>query len=402
MGLHRYPKLIIRIADSESSIRKGKEILTNPLLKAQEYGQSIWLDYIRRDLLVSGELKRLIEEDGLRGITVNPTILDEAIESSEDYDQEIHKLAQMGAKPNEIYERIAIEDVRMAADYFLPLYKKTNGEHGFVSLEVSPHLAYDTGGTIKEAARFWKELDRPNVMIKVPGTKEGLEAIERLTSDGINVNITLLFGLERYREVVKAYKSGLVNRSKAGASIKHINSVASFFLSRIDVLIDPILDMIIRKGGAQAGIAKRVHGQVAISSAKLAYQIYKDLFLSEGFRDLRERGGRVQRLLWASTGTKNPSYSDVKYVDSLIGPDTVNTLPMKTLLSYRNHGDPQARIEENVDQAKRVLDDLKSLKIDLEENTHQLEEEGVQKFIYSYEHLMKTLEKKALKIRQAI
>jgi transaldolase len=376
--------------------------LTNPLIMVQEYGQSIWLDYIRRDLLVSGELRHLIETDGLRGMTVNPTILDEAIENSADYDPEIREFTQKQAKPSEIYEKLAIEDVRMAADFFLPLYQRTDGQHGFVSLEVSPHLAHDTKGTIEEAARFWKELDHPNVMIKVPGTKEGLEAIERLTSDGINVNITLLFGLGRYREVVKAYKNGLEKRLKKGASIEHINSVASFFLSRIDVLIDPIIEMIIRKGGAQAEIAKKVHGQVAISSAKLAYQIYKESFLGNGFHYLKENGGRVQRLLWASTSTKNPSYSDVKYVDSLIGPDTVNTLPIKTLNSYRDHGDPQVRIEDDLNRAKRVLGDLNHLKIDLDENTQQLEDEGVQKFIYSYDHLMKTLDKKMLKIGQAI
>jgi transaldolase/glucose-6-phosphate isomerase len=366
----------------------------NPVTKIQEYGQSIWLDYIRRGMLESGELKRLIEEDGLRGVTVNPSILEKAIAGSHDYDEAIRTLALEGYDAPKIYETLAVEDVRNAADLFYPLYEKSQGKHGFVSLEVSPYLAHDTERTIEEAHRFWRELDHANVMIKVPGTLEGLSAIEQLIEDGINVNVTLLFGLPRYQEVVNAYLKGLKTRLVNGKPLSHVTSVASFFLSRIDVLVDPILEKKIKHGGADGLLAANLYGQVAVASAKAAYQIYKEMFSDERYLELADEGARTQRLLWASTSTKNPEYSDVKYVESLIGKETVNTLPLETLNAYRDHGDPQARLENNVEQAQKSLSTLSQVHIDLDHVTQQLEDEGVDKFIKSYDHLIKTLDEK--------
>ena len=366
----------------------------NPLLEIQKFGQSIWLDYIRRGMLNSRELERLIQEDGLRGVTVNPSILEKAIGGSHDYDEAIEELARQDMAEAEIYETLAVEDVQRAADLFRPLYESSQGKHGYVSLEVSPYLAHDTQGTIQEARRFWKELDRPNVMIKVPATPEGLPAIRQLISEGINVNVTLLFGLPRYREVAEAYISGLEDRLENGQSIDRVASVASFFLSRIDVLVDPMLEHLIRERDAFAELAQDLHGQVAVASAKVAYSIYKEIFNNRRFQELAGKGARTQRLLWASTSTKNPDYSDVKYVEALIGPDTVNTLPLETLNAYRHHGNPASRLEESVGEAQTILDRLIDVEIDIDEITLQLLEEGVEKFTESYDRLMDTLRKK--------
>jgi transaldolase len=363
----------------------------NPLLEIQKLGQSIWLDFIRRNMLDSGDLKRLIEEDGLRGVTVNPTILEHAIRQTDDYGQAIEALVAKGKKPAEIYERLAVEDVQRAADLFRPLYERTEGRHGFVSLEVSPRLAYDTEGTIDEARRFWKELARPNVLIKVPSTKEGLPPIQQLIGEGINVNVTLLFGLPRYREVADAYIGGLEARLARGEAVDRVASVASFFLSRIDVLVDPMLEELMEGGGAKAEQATALHGQVAVASAKVAYQIYQEIFQDSRFRKLAGRGARVQRLLWASTSTKNPAYSDVKYVEALIGPDTVNTIPTETLEAFRDHGKAASMLEEDVGSARQMLESLPVVGIDLDKVTQQLEDEGVAKFTKSYESLMEAL-----------
>jgi transaldolase len=366
----------------------------NPLLKIRKYGQSIWLDFIRRDLLESGRLQALIEEDGIRGVTVNPSILDHAIRETDDYKGAIQKFLADHKPPATIYEALAIEDVRDATDALRPLYDGTDGHHGFVSLEVSPHLAHDTEGTIKEARRFWRKVDRPNLMIKVPATLEGLEAIRQLIAQGINVNVTLLFGLPRYRRVAEAYMAGIKERLDRGEPVDRVSSVASFFLSRIDVLVDPMLEQIIDKGGRSGKMAADVHGQVAVSSAKVAYKIYQEMFERDRFRSFAERGAGVQRLLWASTSTKNPEYSDVKYVDALIGPRTVNTIPMKTLEAYRDHGDPAPRLTENVGQAREVLEKLGQVGIDIDRVTQQLEEEGVKKFASSYDQVIAALGQK--------
>ena len=289
-----------------------------------------------------------------------------------------------------IYEALSQRDVQSAADEFRPLYDRTDGKDGYVSLEVNPHLAHDTTGTMEEARRLWTALDRPNVLIKVPATAEGLPAIQQLISEGISVNVTLLFGLPRYRQVADAYLAGIEARAAQGKPVKQVASVASFFVSRIDALVDPLLEKHIASGGREADVARQVQGQVAIASAKMAYQIYKEIFGSARFKKLADKGARVQRLLWASTGTKNPDYSDVKYIESLIGPDTVNTVPVETLDAYRNHGDPQARLEQDVERASWVLQQLPELGISIDKVTQQLEDEGVEKFNKPFDKLMET------------
>jgi transaldolase len=365
----------------------------NPLKQLGTLGQSLWLDYIRRDLIVSGELRRLIEEDGLRGMTSNPSIFEKAIVESHDYDEDIRAMALEGKSVKAIYEALSQRDVQSAADEFRPVYDMTDGRDGYVSLEVNPHLAHDTKGTLEEARRLWAALNRPNVFIKVPATADGLPAIRQLISEGINVNVTLLFGLPRYQQVAEAYIAGIEARAAQGKAVKHVASVASFFVSRIDTLVDPLLDKLIAQGGEQAELAKKVHGQVAVASAKAAYQIYKEVFGSDRFKKLADRGARVQRLLWASTSTKNPDYSDVKYVESLIGPDTVDTAPIETLDAYRDHGDPKARLEQDVEEAGWVLERLPELGISIGKVTQQLEDEGVEKFDEPFDQLMETLAK---------
>ena len=326
----------------------------NPLKRLETLGQSIWMDYIRRDLIVSGELRRLIEEDGIRGMTSNPAIFEKAIAGSHDYDEDIRAQALRGKDIETIYASISQHDVQNAADEFRSLYDRTDGEDGFVSLEVNPHLAHDTKATIEEARRLWTALNRPNVMIKVPATRGGLPAIQQLISEGINVNVTLLFGLPRYRQVAEAYIAGLEARISQGQPVNHIGSVASFFLSRIDSLVDPLVKKFL-ESDTTTKIAGKVYGQVAISSAKAAYQIYKEIFGNARFKKLADDGARVQRLLWASTSSKNPDYSDVKYVESVIGPDTINTVPPATIDAYRDHGDPKLRLEQNIEDANWIL-----------------------------------------------
>ena len=366
----------------------------NKLLKIQEFGQSIWLDYISRGMIHSGELKGLIEEDGLRGVTSNPSIFDQAIEGDQDYEEAIQAMARERKREEEIYQDLTVKDVQMAADEFRHLYDTSGGAHGFVSLEVNPHLAYKTEETVAEARELWRGLDRPNVFIKVPATKNGLPAIQQLISEGINVNVTLLFGLPRYREVAEAYIAGLEERAAAGKPVDRVCSVASFFLSRIDVLVDSKLEEIMAGGGAKAETAQRLHGQVAIASAKEAYQIYKEIFGQKRFQRLADKGGRPQRVLWASTSTKNPEYSDVKYVEALIGPETINTLPQETLKAYRDHGNPEERLEQGLEEARKVLELLPEVDIPIDQVTQQLEEEGVDKFNKPYDRLMNTLAKK--------
>jgi transaldolase/glucose-6-phosphate isomerase len=365
----------------------------NPLVELHNFGQSIWLDYLRRGLLTSGELQQLIDEDGLRGMTSNPSIFEKAIAGSHDYDEAIAVLALEDKGVDEIYQTLTVEDVQRAADTFRPVYDREEGRDGFVSLEVSPHLAHNTEGTISEARRLWQALNRPNVLIKVPATLEGLPAIEQLISEGVNVNVTLLFGLPRYRKVAEAYIAGMEKRVDRGEPIERLASVASFFLSRIDVLVDPMLEKLMRGDGPQAELAAKLHGQVAIASARVAYQIYKEVFGSERFQRLVGQGAHTQRLLWASTSTKDPNYSDVKYVEALIGPQTVNTIPEETLNAYRDHGDPASRLEDDLDLAHEVLDGLSEVDIDIDQVTQQLEDEGVVKFVKPFDHLMDTLKK---------
>jgi len=366
----------------------------NPVKQLETFGQSIWLDYIRRNMITGGELRHLIEEDGLRGMTSNPSIFEKAISESHDYDEDIQVMALKGKGAKDIYEALSQRDVQSAADEFRPLYERCGGKDGYVSLEVNPHLAHDTNGTLQEARRLWNALDRPNVFIKVPATLEGLPAIQQLISEGINVNVTLLFGLPRYRQVAEAYIAGIEARAAQGKPVKRIASVASFFLSRIDTLIDPRLEPILAQGGKGADFAKEALGQVALASAKMAYQIYKETFSSDRFQKLTAQGAWVQRLLWASTGTKNPAYSDVKYIEEIIGPDTVNTVPVETLKAYRDHGVPKATLEKDVVNAARVLKRLPELGINIDLVTQQLEDEGVTKFNQPFDKLMQTLEQR--------
>ena len=363
----------------------------NPLRVLESLGQSVWLDYLGRGAIKSGQLRQLIEQDGLSGVTSNPAIFEKAIGESHDYDTAIQTLAQEGKSVAEIYQALTVEDIQMAADLFRLTYDRTQGADGYLSLEVSPHLAGDTQGTIAEARRLWAAVQRPNLLIKVPATREGLPAIQQLISEGINVNITLLFGLLRYREVANAYLAGLESRLAQRKPLRQVASVASFFLSRIDVLVDPQLEKIMQGGGPRAELAGRVHGQVAIASAKVARQIYQQIFESVRFRNLAANEARTQKLLWASTSTKNPAYPDLKYVEPLIGPDTINTMPLKTLEAYRDHGHPAHTLGDGVAEAQATLGHLTELGIDLNSVTQQLEEEGISKFNKPFDLLAETL-----------
>ncbi len=366
----------------------------NPLLELKDLGQSIWLDFLRRSAIDNGQISRWIDEDGVEGLTSNPSIFEKAIGESDDYDDEICKLAQQGKSLEQIYETMTVEDIQKAADLFRPMYDQLQGRDGFVSIEVSPRLARDTQGTIAEARRLWKEVDRPNVFIKVPATSEGIPAISELIGEGINVNITLLFGLPRYRQVVEAYMTGLETLASKGKPLDREASVASFFLSRIDVLIDPMLQKIADGSDEKAALAKGLQGEMAIASAKVSYQIYKRMFSSERFKKLADKGARTQRLLWASTSTKNPAYSDVKYVEPLIERDTINTVPIETLDAYRDHGKPHVSLEENLEKAYGALEQLERVGIDLDACTLQLEQEGVDKFNQALDKCMASLKKK--------
>lgn len=362
----------------------------NSVKQIHDFGQSIWLDFIDRKIMDSGELKRLLEEDGVRGITSNPAIFEKAISSSDDYKDDIAKLTEKEMTNEAIFYGVAVEDIKRAADMLKPLYDDSEGGDGFVSLEVSPHLARNTEGTANQAFELWKAVRKENVMIKIPGTAEGLTAIRRAIREGININVTLLFGLERYEDVTDAYISGLEDRLKNNQPIEHVASVASFFLSRIDVLVDPMLEA---KG------LKQLKGEVAIASAKKAYEIYQRVFTSERFMKLKDKGAQPQRLLWASTGSKDPAFSDVKYVEALIGPDTVNTIPMETLLAFKDHGKAASRLESGLAHATRVLEDLKKAGIDLDAITRQLEEEGIEKFNQPYDKLLEAIEGQKKKIK---
>ena len=370
----------------------------NPLKQLERLGQSIWLDYIRRDLIASGELLRLIKEDGLSGMTSNPAIFEKAITGSHDYDGDIQAMAHEGKDTKKIYEAITQRDVQSAADAFRPLYNETDGKDGYVSLEVNPHLAHDTNGTMEEARRLWADLGRPNILIKVPGTAEGLPAIQQLISEGINVNVTLLFGLPRYRQVAEAYIAGLDARRSLGKAVDHVASVASFFVSRIDAHVDPLLAANLAQGGGVAMLAREAQGQVAVASAKLAYLAFKEIFESPGFLELAKAGARVQRLLWASTGTKNTAYSDGKYIETLIGPDTVNTIPVGTLNAFRDHGVATTSLDTDVTKAARVMSHLLGLGINIDQVTQRLEDEGVEKFNKPFDTLMAALTQRSREV----
>jgi transaldolase len=356
----------------------------------EDLGQSVWIDYIRRDLIAGGELARMIAEDGLLGMTSNPAIFQKAILDGDVYDGVIKSLAAEGKDANAIYEAISLGDVRDAADVFRPVYDRTGGKDGYVSLEVDPHLAHDTEGTVAEARRLWAALGRRNVMIKVPATAEGLPAIRRLISEGISVNVTLIFGADRYLQAADAYIQGIRDRVARDLPVRGVASVASFFLSRIDTMVDPMLEA--QMAGGQSALAEKAYGQVAVASAKTAYRQYGELFGRGPFLELKARGASVQRLLWASTGTKNPRFGELKYVEPLIGRDTVSTLPVKTYDAYLRTGSPTRSIENGLAEAEDVLRSLPSLGIDLAEIVSRLEFEGIGKFTDPFDKLMATLE----------
>lgn len=356
----------------------------NPLTQLGRLGQSPWYDFITRDLMASGELARLIAEDGLQGMTSNPTIFEKAITGSSDYDTDIRRLAQEGQSSAEIFEALAVADVRAACDAFRFVNLDTAGVDGLVSLEVSPTLAHDTEGTIAEATRLWQAVGRPNAMIKIPGTEAGLPAVEACIARGINVNVTLLFSVERYRAVVNAYLGGLETRVGQGRQVDSIASVASFFVSRVDTRIDPLLD-------AQGRTDLR--GRSAIANARAAYRAFEAAFEGPRWENLLSHGAKVQRPLWASTSTKDPSLPDVYYVEALIAPHTVNTLPPETFRAYRDHGDPMVRIHE--EEPADVLDALAAAGISMDEVTAFLEDDGVAKFAASYQSLLTGIEAKA-------
>jgi transaldolase len=362
---------------------------TNKVKEIHSFGQSIWLDFIDRAIIASGNLKKLIDEDGVRGVTSNPAIFEKAITSSSDYDADIRKLADGNKTNEEIFFGLAISDIKQATDIFKPLYEESKGGDGYVSLEVSPFLALDDEGTTKQAEELWKAVDRKNVMIKIPGTKPGLSAIRKSIAKGININVTLLFGLPRYKEVTEAYISGLEDHLAAGHSIGHISSVASFFLSRIDVLVDPLLD--------EKGLGD-LKGEVAIASAKKAYEIYKQAFSGPRWEKLAAHGAQPQRLLWASTSSKNPAFKDTKYVEALIGPNTVDTAPLETIEAFRDHGVAANTLEQDLDKSTEILNKLKTAGIDIDKLTQQLEDEGIEKFNKPFEKLLQAIEDQKSKV----
>ena len=366
---------------------------TNPLVELGMVGQSVWYDQMERALIDSGKLARLIEEDDLRGLTSNPTIFEKAIGGSKDYDEALHALAKGGADRDTIYDELVIDDIQRAADVFRPVFDRTDGHDGYCSLEVSPVLAHDAVRTASEARRLFERLGRPNVMIKIPATPAGIIAIEEAISDGINVNVTLIFSRRVYEEVIEAYIRGLERRVAAGKPVAHIASVASFFVSRIDAAIDhQIEERLETATGEDSEILRSLSGKAAIANAKLAYQKFRDRFDEERFARLRKEGARVQRPLWASTGTKNPAYSDVLYVESLIGTDTVNTIPPKTYEAFRDHGHVSLTLEQGMEEARETLTRLEDAGISLDAVTDQLTREGVESFAASFTSLMKTLD----------
>ena len=372
--------------------------MANPLVQLARHGQSFWLDNISRDLIASGRLSRLIEEDGLKGMTSNPAIFEKAITGSTDYDDDIGLLAAQGRNAVEIYEALAVADIRQAADRLSAVYDATEGADGYVSLEVSPELADDTAGTVAEARRLWEEVDRGNVMIQGAGDRAGIPAVRRLIGEGLNINVTLLFSRAVYETVAEAYIGGLEDRLAAGGAIGGTASVASFFISRIDTLVDALL----AEREAQAddpevrGMIRGLIGKTAIANGKTTYQLYKALYATPRWDALAEKGARPQRLLWASTSTKNPDYRDVMYVEELIGKDTINTLPDETLGAFRDHGRLSDSLEANIDEAGSVLTNVEKAGISMDRVSAQLVEEGVRKFVDPFTKLMEAIEQKRL------
>jgi transaldolase / glucose-6-phosphate isomerase len=379
-----------------TGVIENSKATQNPLKQLLSYGQAMWLDYIRRDLFTTGKLKHMIEDDGLRGMTSNPSIFEKAIADSSLYDDMLKSLAaRKDLDATGRYEQIAIRDIQDAADTLRPVYEQSNFRDGYVSLEVSPYLARKTQETIDEARRLWKTVKRDNVMIKIPGTTEGLPAIRQAIGEGININVTLLFAQEVYEKVAEAYIAGVEDLSKRDGNLKKMAGVASFFISRIDTLVDSMLNERLKKAsdGSEEARAKSLLGKVAIANGKLTYQRYQRIFSGPRWEALAAKGAQTQRVLWASTSTKNPNYRDVIYVEELIGPDTVNTMPPATIDAFRDHGRLRNSLTEDVADAQKVMDDLARSGISMKEVTDKLTDDGVKLFADAFDKLLAAVEK---------
>lgn len=373
----------------------------NPLLQLKELGQSVWYDTIDRSELLSGFFVRLINEDGITGATGNPTIFEQSISKDTAYDEQMQQLLGEGKNAQEVYEALALTDVMKAAQILRFIYEQTDGRDGYVSIEVSPLLAYDTAGTLAETRRLWKALNSPNVMIKIPATPAGIPAIHQALVEGININITLIFSIENYRQIVEAYLSALEERRTKGQDIKRIASVASFFVSRVDVLVDQLIEDKIKTISLRAEQQKLrgLQGKIAIANARLVYQEFKRLFANRRFEVLKHLGAEKQRPLWASTSTKNPAYRDVLYAEELIGPDTIDTMPLKTIENFRDHGRVRYSLEDALPEAKAALAALEEEGIHYDQVTQQLQEEGVQRFADSFRALLASIDHKRKVLR---
>jgi transaldolase len=376
---------------------------TNHLLELHEHGQSVWMDNLSRDIIQSGQLAEMVKNQGIRGITSNPAIFEKAIAGNAIYDSAIAKSVEEGKSIVTIYESLVFTDIQSAADILKPVFDESEGADGYVSIEVSPNLAHFTDGTVEEALRFWETLKRPNIMIKIPGTNEGFAAIARVISEGIPVNVTLLFSVSDYEKTTWAFIEGLEARAAKGEDISHIASVASFFLSRIDSKVDDLVDAKIKATTDESEIAKltSIKGKVAIANAKIAYQKYKEIYAGDRWQALKAKGAKEQRLLWASTSTKNPAYSDVMYVDNLVGENTVNTMPPETIAACIDHCDIEERIEMDIDAAYKVIDQVKAVGLDLDQIMMELQTEGVDKFVKPFASLMASLETKVKQLTPA-
>ena len=374
--------------------------MTTSLFELHKQGQSIWYDQLSRSLLDSGELDRMIREDGLRGLTSNPTIFEKAISSGQEYETQLRDLSREGRSTMEIYEALVIDDIKSAADCFRPLYEESKGTDGFVSLEVNPHLAHDTKGTIDEALRLWRTVNRPNLMMKVPATPEGIPAVRELLGQGLNVNVTLIFAVPVYEKVMEAYLAAIDARRTKGLPVNGIASVASFFVSRIDSAVDKIIEekMPLKMGAARTEL-DLLRAKAASANAKTAYQVFLRVFATDSFR---ATGAHVQRPLWASTGTKNPRYSDVLYVDGLIGPDTVNTVPPQTYDAFRDHGRIERTLDADLEESRTVIAGLELEEISLKDVTDRLTTEGVKSFADSFDKLIASIEERRLAATRAV
>jgi transaldolase / glucose-6-phosphate isomerase len=382
-----------------TGIAENSKAAKNPLKQLLDYGQSMWLDYIRRDLFTTGKLKQMIADDGLRGMTSNPAIFEKAIADSNLYDDQLKALASRpDLDTTARYEQIAIRDIQDAADTLRPVYEQSNFRDGYVSLEVSPYLARKTQETLDEARRLWKTVNRPNVMIKIPGTTEGLPAIRQAIADGININVTLLFAQEVYEKVADAYIAGLEDLSARGGNLKKMAGVASFFISRIDTLIDSMLNEKIKSSSdGNKALLESLLGKVAIANGKLTYQAYQRIFSGPRWQALAAKGAQTQRVLWASTSTKNPHYRDVIYVEELIGPDTVNTMPPATIDAFRDHGILRNALTEDLASAKKTMDDLAHAGISMKQVTDKLTDDGVKLFADAFDKLLAAVAKSTQK-----